>query len=59
MVIVLDYNIDPVVRGAGSAIFLHLAHADLAPTSGCIGVSTETMRHLLPHLSRETVAEIR
>jgi L,D-peptidoglycan transpeptidase YkuD (ErfK/YbiS/YcfS/YnhG family) len=59
VVVVLDYNIDPVVPGAGSAIFLHLGHADFAPTSGCIVVSLETMRHLLPRLSRETMLEIR
>ncbi len=59
VVVVLDYNIDPVVPGAGSAIFLHLGHDDFAPTSGCIVVSLETMRKLLAHLSRETMIEVR
>jgi len=59
VVVVLDYNIDPVTPGAGSAIFLHVGHEDFTPTSGCIVVSLETMQKLLPRLSRETVMEIR
>jgi L,D-peptidoglycan transpeptidase YkuD (ErfK/YbiS/YcfS/YnhG family) len=59
VVVVLDYNIDPVTRGAGSAIFLHLAHEDFAPTSGCVVVTLSTMQRLLPRLSRDTVMEIR
>lgn len=39
LVIVLGHNDDPVVQGAGSAIFLHLAREDGGPTEGCIGVS--------------------
>ncbi len=58
VVVVLDYNVDPVTPGAGSAIFLHLGHDDFAPTSGCVVVSLETMRKLLPHLGRETMIEI-
>ena len=35
---VLGWNDEPVVRGRGSAIFLHVATADLAPTAGCIAL---------------------
>jgi L,D-peptidoglycan transpeptidase YkuD (ErfK/YbiS/YcfS/YnhG family) len=35
---VLGWNDDPVERGRGSAIFLHVAAADLAPTAGCVGL---------------------
>ena len=47
------------IPGKGSAIFLHLAHEDFRPTAGCIAVSFETMRHLLPRLTRDTLIEIR
>ena len=33
---VLGWNDAPVMRGRGSAIFLHLARPDLGPTEGCI-----------------------
>lgn len=39
LVVPLGYNDDPVVPGAGSAIFLHLARPDYAPTQGCIALA--------------------
>ena len=38
LVVVLGHNDDPVVPGAGSAIFLHLMRGDGGPTEGCVGV---------------------
>ncbi len=35
---VLGHNDDPVQRGYGSAIFLHVAHADERPTQGCVAL---------------------
>jgi L,D-peptidoglycan transpeptidase YkuD (ErfK/YbiS/YcfS/YnhG family) len=52
---VLDYNITPRVRGRGSAIFLHLARADLSPTQGCVALRPADMRRVLPRLSRRVV----
>jgi L,D-peptidoglycan transpeptidase YkuD (ErfK/YbiS/YcfS/YnhG family) len=53
--IVLDYNLRPRRRGAGSAIFFHIAHPDFRPTEGCIAVSPQVMARLLPRLSTRTV----
>ena len=36
---VLGWNDAPVLRGRGSAIFLHVARADYAPTEGCVALS--------------------
>jgi L,D-peptidoglycan transpeptidase YkuD (ErfK/YbiS/YcfS/YnhG family) len=36
---VLGWNLNPVVRHRGSAIFLHVARADYAPTDGCIALA--------------------
>ncbi|MBK1662330.1 L,D-transpeptidase family protein [Paracraurococcus ruber] len=41
---VLGWNDDPVERGRGSAIFLHLARSDLAPTEGCIALPERDLR---------------
>jgi L,D-peptidoglycan transpeptidase YkuD (ErfK/YbiS/YcfS/YnhG family) len=43
LVVELGYNDDPVVGGAGSAIFWHLAQPDWRATEGCVAVSLETM----------------
>ncbi len=47
LLVVLDWNISPVVRGLGSAIFLHIAARDLAPTEGCVAVSSSDLVTLL------------
>jgi L,D-peptidoglycan transpeptidase YkuD (ErfK/YbiS/YcfS/YnhG family) len=56
--IVIDYNRDPVVAGAGSAFFLHVSAGE--PTQGCVSVSRNTMRKLLRWLrpSRDPVISI-
>jgi L,D-peptidoglycan transpeptidase YkuD (ErfK/YbiS/YcfS/YnhG family) len=47
LIVVLGYNDDPVVPGAGSAIFLHLAQPDYAPTQGCVALAAADLLHLL------------
>jgi L,D-peptidoglycan transpeptidase YkuD (ErfK/YbiS/YcfS/YnhG family) len=59
VVVVIDYNTRPAIPGAGSAIFLHLATPDYAPTAGCVAVSRETMQRLLPKLGPATLIDIR
>ncbi len=52
---VLDYNIRPARRGRGSAIFFHMATADLGPTAGCVALRARDMARLLPRLARRAV----
>ncbi len=47
VIVVLGYNDDPVVPGCGSAIFLHRARPDFAPTEGCIAVALEDLLAVL------------
>lgn len=58
VVIVLDYNLHPRKRGAGSAIFFHLTRAPGEPTAGCVAIDRQAMRRLLPRLSKKTVMVI-
>jgi L,D-peptidoglycan transpeptidase YkuD (ErfK/YbiS/YcfS/YnhG family) len=47
LAIVLGWNDDPVVPGAGSAIFLHLATPDFSPTRGCVALSRDDLVKVL------------
>jgi|SRR5215469_1374777 len=47
LLVVLGYNDDPVIAGAGSAIFLHVAAADYAPTEGCIALAPDDLHRVL------------
>ena len=44
---VLGWNDQPAVRDRGSAIFLHIARPDFAPTEGCVALALPDLRHLL------------
>jgi L,D-peptidoglycan transpeptidase YkuD (ErfK/YbiS/YcfS/YnhG family) len=44
---VLGWNDAPVVRGRGSAIFLHVARPDYAPTEGCVALSLRDLLAVL------------
>jgi len=48
--VVIGYNMAPVFPGAGSAIFLHVAAPDFAPTAGCVAVEKNVLLGLLPLL---------
>lgn len=46
-VVVLGYNDSPVIRGKGSAIFLHIADECWRKTAGCVALSKEDLQSLL------------
>jgi len=59
LVVVLGHNDDPPVAGMGSAIFLHLARPDYAPTHGCVALAREDLEALLKQARPGDALEIR
>jgi L,D-peptidoglycan transpeptidase YkuD (ErfK/YbiS/YcfS/YnhG family) len=53
LVIVINYNMNPIVKNKGSAIFLHIAKKNYSPTKGCVAISKENMRILLKNLGKK------
>jgi L,D-peptidoglycan transpeptidase YkuD (ErfK/YbiS/YcfS/YnhG family) len=47
LVMVLGYNDAPVLPGAGSAIFMHVARPDYSPTEGCIALALQDLMVLV------------
>lgn len=47
LIVPLGYNDDPPVPGLGSAIFLHVAKPDHAPTEGCVALALPDLLPLL------------
>jgi L,D-peptidoglycan transpeptidase YkuD (ErfK/YbiS/YcfS/YnhG family) len=47
VIVVLGHNDDPPVPGRGSAIFLHVARPDYAPTQGCVALALPDLLMLL------------
>jgi L,D-peptidoglycan transpeptidase YkuD (ErfK/YbiS/YcfS/YnhG family) len=47
LIAVLGWNDQPVVKGRGSAVFLHVARPDYAPTEGCVALALPDLTRLL------------
>ncbi len=59
LLVVIGYNMAPVVPGAGSAIFLHVASPDFSPTAGCVAVEKSVLVSLLALLGPASMLTIR
>ena len=56
---VINYNMSPVVKGMGSAIFLHLSEGEKPnPSAGCVVVTQSKMERLLKWLNPESKPSI-
>lgn len=58
VLVVLDYNECPRVRGLGSAIFMHVARPDRAPTEGCLALARNDLLLVLARLGRRAAVGI-
>jgi L,D-peptidoglycan transpeptidase YkuD (ErfK/YbiS/YcfS/YnhG family) len=47
VIAVLGWNDQPVVKGRGSAIFLHVARPDYGPTEGCVALALPDLLRIL------------
>ncbi len=54
VLVVLGFNDDPVIAGRGSAIFLHVAKPEYAPTEGCVAVALPDLLLLLGDCDENT-----
>jgi len=59
LIVILGHNDDPVVPGAGSAIFLHLARPDFSATQGCVALARPDLEALLARAKPGDVLSIR
>lgn len=50
LAVVIDYNRNPVVKGAGSAIFMHIWRRWDQPTAGCVATSERNLRKIAKRL---------
>ncbi|GLS22331.1 hypothetical protein GCM10007874_53490 [Labrys miyagiensis] len=58
VIVPLGWNDGPIVKGRGSAIFWHLSRENGSPTAGCVAVTPDVFRKVLPRLSRHAVMVI-
>ncbi len=54
IVCVTNHNQNPIISGAGSAIFIHVASEDYSATAGCIALSLKDLTEILSTLTKTT-----
>ena len=54
IIIIIDYNIKPIIKNKGSAIFLHVARKKYEPTEGCIAIKKKDMYLLIKKINSKT-----
>ena len=59
LVVVVGYNDAPIFPDKGSAIFLHVAYPDYAPTEGCVALAREDLIEALGQLTPASVLDVR
>ena len=59
LLLVLDYNMKPIVKNKGSAIFIHVAKRNYKPTAGCIALKKKDLLKLTKIIKLSTKILIR
>ena len=54
IILVLNYNMKPIRKNKGSAIFIHVAKKDYKPTEGCIAIKKKELIKIIQNLKRKT-----
>jgi L,D-peptidoglycan transpeptidase YkuD (ErfK/YbiS/YcfS/YnhG family) len=47
LIIILNYNINPIIKNKGSAIFIHIAKKNYKSTAGCIALKKNDLLKLI------------
>ena len=58
VIIVINYNLRPVIQNKGSAIFLHIAKKNYKSTKGCIAISRKDIIFLSSKVNSKTKIKI-
>ena len=58
IILVLNYNMNPVKKNKGSAIFIHVAKNNFKKTEGCITIKKQSLIKLLKKINPNTKVKI-
>lgn len=54
LILVLNYNTNPIIKKKGSAIFLHIAKKKYQPTKGCVALKKQDLIQLTSIIKKNT-----
>lgn len=58
IVLVLNYNINPIIKNKGSSIFIHVARKNYNKTKGCIAIKKKNLMRIVNLLKKDSVVKI-
>ena len=58
IIIVLNYNMNPIRKNKGSAIFIHIAKKDYKSTEGCVAIRKIDLLKVIKDLKKNTRVKI-
>ncbi len=58
IIIVLNYNMNPIKKNKGSAIFIHVATKNYKKTEGCVAIKKNDLLKLLKKIKLKSVVRI-
>ena len=58
LILVLNFNINPIIKNRGSAVFIHVAKRNYKPTAGCIALKKDHLIKLVNNLKKNAVVKI-
>jgi L,D-peptidoglycan transpeptidase YkuD (ErfK/YbiS/YcfS/YnhG family) len=58
IIVVLNYNMKPVIKNKGSAVFIHVAKKNYQPTQGCVSLKKNDLLKLLSKISKNIEIKI-
>ena len=58
IILVLSYNMQPIKKNRGSAIFIHVAKKYYKKTLGCIAISKISLLKIIKKLNKKSIVEI-
>ena len=54
IILVLDFNMHPIKKNKGSAIFIHISNNKYSPTQGCIAIKKKELLKLIKFIDKKT-----
>ena len=58
LILVLNYNMNPIIKNKGSAIFIHIANKKFKNTEGCIAIEKKNLVRLVKIINKKTLVTI-
>jgi len=58
IILVLNFNMKPVIKNRGSAIFIHVAKKNFSSTRGCVSIKKVDLKKLTSFIKHNTTVQI-